>query len=224
MTETDTRPENAPDDGTDIRLGWRSIITRPSVLFLILVNIVPLVGAILFGWDVGFLMLLYWLETIVIGVFNIPKLLTSAGGRSGTPLWVSLAGNLFLTAFFCVHYGMFNFGHYMFLQGFFDFPPIGRDLLIALAGLTLSHAFSLVVNWFGKAEYRTALVNEQMFKPYIRVVVMHVTIIFGGIFAALGGGLVTLTLLIVLKTGADIAAHAITHGWISPKYLRRGES
>ncbi|MEM9599845.1 MAG: DUF6498-containing protein [Pseudomonadota bacterium] len=195
------------------------LMARPSVLFLISVNLIPLIGVTLFGWDVGFLMLLYWLETIVIGVFNIPKLITSIGERGTTPLWASMAGNLFLTAFFCVHYGGFNFGHYMFLQSFFDLPAINTEILIVLAGLSLSHVFSLIVNWFGKAEYKTAHVNEQMFKPYIRVVVMHVTIIFGGVFATMGGGFLTLALLVALKTGTDIAAHAATHGWVQWRSL-----
>lgn len=195
-------------------LGWRAILTKPSVLLLIIVNLVPLAGVILFGWDVGFLMLVYWLETIIIGLFNVPKLLTSAGGREGQPFWLIILGNLFLVAFFCVHYGMFNFGHFMFLQSFFDLPPVNRDVMIVVAGLALSHGVSLIINWFGKGEFRTTVVNNQMFKPYIRIVVMHVTIIFGGMFAAMGGGVFTLAFLIVLKTISDIAAHAVTHGWV----------
>lgn len=58
-------------------MDWDAILRLPSVIFLILVNLVPLAGVFVFGWDVGFLMLIYWIETVVIGLFNIPKILTS---------------------------------------------------------------------------------------------------------------------------------------------------
>lgn len=84
------------------------ILGRPSVSFLIVINLIPLVGVFAFGWNAGFLMLVYWMETVVIGLFNIPKLLTTRRGREGSPWWLIWLGNLFITAFFCVHYGMFN--------------------------------------------------------------------------------------------------------------------
>lgn len=193
---------------------WREILRRPSVMFLIAVNLLPLLGVILFGWNVGFLMLLYWIETVVIGLFNIPKILTSRSGKTGG--WgFALAGNLFLTAFFIVHYGMFNFGHVVFLNSLFELPPIGADIVLTAGGLSLSHVFSLIVNWFGKGEYVQAIPNEQMFKPYGRIVIMHVAILIGGLFAMFGGGVVPLALLIALKTGSDIMAHAVSHRWIT---------
>ncbi|GLQ22951.1 hypothetical protein GCM10007853_08250 [Algimonas ampicilliniresistens] len=192
------------------------ILGRPSVSFLIVINLIPLVGVFAFGWNAGFLMLVYWMETVVIGLFNIPKLLTSRRGREGSPWWLIWLGNLFITAFFCVHYGMFNFGHVMFLQTLFDLPPIGLDVLIVAGGLSLSHAFSLIVNWFGKREYDEVAVNEQMFKPYGRVVIMHVAIILGGFFlvGSDGAALGPLVFLVALKTGSDVLAHAVSHGWI----------
>lgn len=201
------------------RKSWSYILGRPSVIFLIVINLIPLVGVFAFAWDVGFLMLIYWMETVVIGLFNIPKLLTSRGGRGEDPWWLIWLGNLFITAFFCVHYGMFNFGHVMFLKTMFDLPAIGPDVLIVVGGLSLSHAFSLIVNWFGKREYKDVAVNEQMFKPYGRVVIMHVAILLGGFFLIGGdqGALGPLILLIVLKTTSDVLAHAVSHGWIKPK-------
>ncbi|MEM7729485.1 MAG: DUF6498-containing protein [Pseudomonadota bacterium] len=194
--------------GTD----WGGLARRPSVLFLVLVNLVPLVGVFAFGWDVGALMLLYWAETVVIGLFNLPRLLTAGLGQGGP---FALFGNLFLVAFFTVHFGMFNFGHFMFLRQMFDLPEFGRDLWFALGGLSLGHLFSLAVNWFGRGEYKAAKPNEQMFAPYGRVIVMHVVILIGGTFADGTAGIAPLVLLVVLKTGADIAAHAASHGWIN---------
>ena len=51
-----------------------------------------------------------------------------------------------------------------------------------------------------------------MGKPYGRVVVLHLTILFGGFgVQALGSPLWALLLLVVLKTGIDLAAHVREH-------------
>lgn len=198
------------------RKSWSYILGRPSVAFLIVINLIPLVGVFALGWDVGFLMLIYWMETVVIGLFNIPKLLTSRGRNKDRPWWLVWLGNSFITAFFCFHYGMFNFGHVTFLKSLFDLPAVGPDVLIVAGGLSLSHAFSLIVNWFGKREYEDVTVNEQMFKPYGRVIIMHVAILLGGFFLNGGnrGALGPLILLIAMKTGFDVMAHAVSHGWL----------
>lgn len=178
---------------------------------------IPLVGVFAFGWNAGFLMLIYWMETVAIGIANIPKLLTSRKGRDDHPWWLIWLSNLFLTAFFCVHYGMFNFGHVMFLGGFFDLPTISRDVLLVAGSLSLSHAFSLIVNWFGKREYESVTSAEQMFKPYGRIVIMHVAILLGAFFM-IGDNqtaVAPLILLVLLKTVSDILAHAVSHGWIT---------
>jgi hypothetical protein len=193
---------------------WGRLSRRPSVLFLVLVNLIPLVGVFVFGWDVAALMLIYWAETVVIGLFNLPKILTAGLGQ-GNPF--ALLGNLFLAAFFTFHFGMFNFGHFFFLNTLLDLPPLDRTLLLAVAGLALSHLFSLVVNWFGRGEYKTAEPGERMAAPYGRVVVMHVVILLGAFFASGTGGLASLILLVGLKTVSDIGSHAVSHGWVKAK-------
>jgi hypothetical protein len=190
----------------------RADIATPSVLLLVVMNMIPLVGVIAFGWNIGFIMLLYWMETVIIGLFNILKILTAQKIPQASSRRVGVGGRLFIVIFFTVHYGMFNFGHYAFLKDMFNLPPIGRDVLIAVAGLALSHGASLIVNWFGKREYERNDPSVQMFKPYGRVVVMHVVIVLGGFLAlAFNGALPVLILLIVLKTAADVAAHVKGH-------------
>ena len=49
---------------------WSYILECPSVIFLIVINLIPLIGVVAFGWNVGFLMLIYWMETVIIGLFN----------------------------------------------------------------------------------------------------------------------------------------------------------
>jgi len=46
----------------------------PAILALIVMNMIPLVGVLKFGWDAGTIVFLYWLENVVIGLLNIPKM------------------------------------------------------------------------------------------------------------------------------------------------------
>lgn len=187
----------------------------PSALLLVLVNLIPLAGVVLFGWSVGALMLLYWMETVVIGVLNVPKILTAGMDSSGGG-W-RRGGPVFIAAFFIVHFGGFNVGHFSFLRAFFDLPRVDTALMVSLGGLALSHAFSLFANWFGKGEYAGVSANAQMFKPYGRVAVMHVVILVGGVLSeALGAPVMALALLVALKTAMDLRAHARSHRAASP--------
>lgn len=192
----------------------------PSLALLIFMNIIPVAGVFLFSWDVGTLLLLYWVESVVIGILNVPKMLTARGtekrgqSRNGS--------RVFLTGFFIVHFGMFCSGHYVFLDSFFEtIPPLPdlilqllttQGLLMSAAGLFISHLISMLVNYYGKGEYLTRTVNTQMFIPYGRIFIMHFVIIFGGILVeTFGAPVLALLLLILLKTFIDIMAHIAEH-------------
>ena len=182
----------------------------PSTLALIAANLVPLAGAYFLGWDMGKIMILYWAESAIIGVFNLLKMAVIAKWA------VVLAG-----PFFVGHYGGFMAVHLMFIYGFFIQNPheggsiplsqVAGDFFIlwpALVALFLSHALSFYLNFIGRREYLDGSLQKQMGEPYKRIVVMHVTIIFGGFVAlVLGSPLPALMLLIVLKIAADARAH-----------------
>ena len=86
----------------------------------------------------------------------------------------------------------------------------------ALATMTLclfaSHGLSFVVNYILKGERHRIQFGTLMFSPYRRVVVMHLTVVFGGIlvgyFPSYAG---PLCVLVALKTGLDVFAHYHEH-------------
>ena len=81
-------------------------------------------------------------------------------------------------------------------------------LAISLAALAISHLYSFFANYIGRDEWRTATVGEMMARPYGRIIVLHITIIFGGIAAqALGSPVGLLLVLVLLKTVTDLAMH-----------------
>jgi hypothetical protein len=196
----------------------------PSVAVLVGANLFPLYGVLFQGWKVFPIVLLFWLENVVVGVFFILRLLAA---RPQEP--AGWAAKLFMVPFFTFHYGMFTMVHGVFVFALFgremgprvgDFP--GPELVLkafrtyhlapAFVALALSHAFSYVWNYLGKGECRTASIGALMAVPYGRVVVLHIAIIGGGFLVmALKAPLAGLALLLVLKICLDVAAHSREH-------------
>lgn len=176
---------------------------------LVAVNLLPLCGVLFFNWSVYEVLLLYWSENIIIGVFNLARFWTVLRRRGDYSV-------LFLGPFFCVHYGGFAFGHLVFLRSLFGADSGGGELsgMFAASFLALlaSHAVSHVVNFIGRREYAQVTTRELMSAPYARVVVLHLTVLFGGFAVnALGQPWYALAVLVLVKLGMDIVAHRREH-------------
>lgn len=185
-----------------------------SGIALVVANLVPILGVIFFDWQVGDVLLVYWAESAVIGVFNIAKM-------AYVDRWRVLAQG----PFFAFHYGFFMYGHLRFIYGFLIEDPDDPTgfviskvfaefhlLFPALFALFVSHGVSFYVNFLGKREYEGRLIKDQMMEPYRRIIVMHMTIIFGGALTmAFESQLPALFLLIVLKVSVDLYAHHKEH-------------
>jgi len=65
--------------GTSRRV--RSFLTGPLAL-LVGVNLIPLAGVLVFGWSIHALLIVYWLEGLLIGLLNIPKILIAHGAET----------------------------------------------------------------------------------------------------------------------------------------------
>ena len=193
---------------------------RPSVIALILANLVPVFGVLFFHWEVFPLMFLFWSENVIVGIFNALKMLLAAPEN---PLgW---AAKLFMIPFFCVHYGIFTLVHGVFVVVLFGggmnhggspldaldtFRGAAREYHLgwAILGLAVSHGISFVTNYLGKGEYKRASLPVLMQQPYGRIVVLHVAILGGGfLMLALHSPVVGLLLLVGLKTALDLRGH-----------------
>jgi hypothetical protein len=82
------------------------------------------------------------------------------------------------------------------------------SVLLGAVALFLSHGASFLFNYIGRGEYLTASPAGQMGAVYGRVVVLHLTIIFGAfLVAALGAPIGALLVFVVLKTALDLGLH-----------------
>ena len=89
---------------------------------------------------------------------------------------------------------------------------VWSNVAVAAVALFLSHGASFFLNYIGKREYLTTSPARQMFAPYSRVVMLHVTIIFGAfIIAFLGAPIGALLVLVVVKTVFDLNLHLGAH-------------
>ena len=85
---------------------------------------------------------------------------------------------------------------------------IWSSVLIGAVALFLSHGASFFLNYIGRGEYLTATPGGQMGRVYGRVVILHLTIIFGSfVVAFLGAPIGALLVLVVLKTAFDLGLH-----------------
>jgi hypothetical protein len=193
---------------------------QPSVIALVLANLVPVFGVLVLHWEVFPLMFLFWSENVIVGAFNVLKMLSNQ--PESPVIWL---GKLFIIPFFCFHYGMFTFIHGVFvtelfggsglkhIHGYHNAPnfwniAMENGLGWAILGLTLSHGVSFVTNYIGKGEYQRIGLNQLMSQPYGRIVVMHIAILFGGFLVmALHSPTPALLLLVVLKTAFDLGSH-----------------
>lgn len=184
------------------------------------VNMLAVIGVAAFGWSALTLVLLYWIENLIVGAINVVKILISgvSSGRTGT------LASLFLVPFFIVHYGMFCFVHGLFIFGLFGgglenmSAFDGQGLAAAVMGriaadramfwgvivLAAFHVYVFLRYWIGGRRWETSDPFTQMFAPYGRIVVVHLTIMIAGIpVMLLGQPMLAVLCLALLKTGLE---------------------
>ena len=194
---------------------------RVSLALLVAANLLPLAGVLLWDWNVSFILLLFWFENVIIGLFGIARIIVSANTEN------SFEG-LFLPVFFLIHYGGFMFGHFMVLLYLYSHSltdgggavdPSDYYLIIfanfswvALVALFISHGWSFAENFMGNLEHERISPVQAMALPYRRMMITHVALIAGGFFVIESGQpLGGLVLLILLKIALDIIFHRREH-------------
>jgi hypothetical protein len=206
----------------------------PPVIALLTANIITIILAIIQNWDLATVLFSYWAQSIIIGVFAVLSILTcdrkalledmNTPDTDGTKKAVWTERNtLFyvciMAGFFCLHYGLFHWAYFAFIveSGFFGPPDFTNWGLWASCGLFFcNHLFS----WFyyRKSERQgSEYITGEFFRPYNRIIPMHLTIIFGSImilvlmFLGITTVLPVLVLFLILKTDMDLKMHLRKH-------------
>lgn len=201
-----------------------------SVIFLLIANVVPIIGVVYLNWDIFSIVYIYFLETLVVGIFGIFKILLARGidftidrGLITDILLSQFFPNLnsgsskasvLIAYFICfVLYILLLFGLCLIVLTPSNFAKSWEpSYLWALLALTISHSFSFFQNYIYKKEYKFAVPYTQMTQPFDRVMVM-ILVFSVAAFAIYRIDLSTLTIvaLIIIKVIFDIIAHYQEH-------------
>lgn len=186
----------------------------PSLLSLLLANVVTIVLALWQGWGLAVLMWIYWGQSLVIGIFNFARMLqlehfSTDGVRfNDQPVPATEATKRSMAWFFACHYGFFHLVYCIFLMVEQRVTENDVGFILLCVGLfAANHLFSYRHNRERDRNRRRNL-GTVMFFPYARIFPMHLTIIFGSLLAKAA---LALPFFLVLKTVADLVMHAVEH-------------
>lgn len=191
-----------------------------SVTTIVLANLTTLVAALIQSWGMGQLLWPFWAQSVIIGLYAMRRLARASGRDLRYPM------------FFLVHYGGFHFGYLFLLLALADsanalgYVAVTKantgELMQLYAGTqgpvdVLIYIGLAVAFWLGhRASFQQHIdadlshdpgPGKLMILPYLRILPMHLTLIFG----VLLGGPGTVVFFILLKTGADVALHYFEH-------------
>lgn len=195
---------------------------------LIVANLVPLVGVVTLGWDLHSLLVVYWIESGVVGVESVAKILRAEGEDDPDDLpsiefndrpVSSFIGrsNGWIASFFSFHYGVFWVVHGVFVLTFAGAYPglemaSPRVVGLGALGLAAYHAVSYWRNYLGRREYENNGPVTLMVEPYRRVFVLHATVLLGGFaIGAIGAPVGAVVVMVVVKTALDLRGHWLEH-------------
>lgn len=204
-------PKVRPDSPGDI--ASPSPFWDHSVAAMLFANGVTLAGAVFEHWSATPIMWVYWGQSVAIGVTNVIRISslkefsTEGFTSNGEQVAENEAGKLSTAGFFAVHFGMFHLVYAIFLSSgrFGPMPPgIGPLTILANVGLFAgAHLVSLLRMHGNDLRAKRPNLGTLMFYPYLRIIPMHLGIIFGSMLP-----IGALPLFIVLKTGSDLGMHA----------------
>lgn len=206
-----------------------------SLIALVIADLIPLFGVFYYGWDAFIILLLYWSENLIIGFYNILRMIFLQTNHIGKKL-----SKIFMIPFFTLHYGAFCAGHGFFLFAIFGKDPfkmanesgvgfipfldvfvgvvqnlivtMPKEFFISFFALFLSHGISFLDNYIGKEEYKHTNLKTLMTLPYNRIIVMHITIIAGGfLLVVLDSPAYMLLILVLIKIVINIKLHIKEH-------------
>lgn len=207
-----TRKIVTPPSAADTTPGWAE---DGSIWSLVAANALSLVVAFYQDWSTWSLMALYWGQSVIIGIANVFRILaldrfsTENFTINNQQVEPTTGTKIQVAFFFAVHYGIFHLVYMVFLiaDAETDIGLFDPWFLLCIGAFALNHIWSYRYNRELDRQ-GTPNIGTLMFTPYLRIVPMHLTIIFGGM--ALNSGK-SLLLFGALKTLADIGMHLVEH-------------
>ena len=186
-----------------------------SAWALIAANALVIGIALKLGMKLADMLVVYWIQSLIIGVCAIVRilLLKKFSSKDFSVTWgaveETLKFRIQLATFFFFFYGTL---HVFYLGGMIIFAGVKFDAspaayLLCAAVFAANHGYSLYVNIGHDAAGRPNI-GTVVFMPILRILPMHLTIVLG---AAAGGGAVAMAIFLFMKVAIDVLMHCIEH-------------
>ena len=186
-----------------------------SAYMLIVSNIITIFFAIKENWSLLTIMLIYWFQSVTIGLFNFIRILrlknfsTENFYINKRPVKPTERTKKFTALFFAIHYGFFHFGYLVFLLQKLNIKAtVLFPIIISSIVFFVNHLFSFLAH--REELNKKQNIGKVMFFPYARIIPMHLTIVFG---VFLIKNPIALVFFLLLKTFADLVMHQLEHAW-----------
>lgn len=187
-----------------------------SVVPLLLSNLLTMAWALFEGWQILDVMLVYWVQSVVIGYYNNHRIMDlkefstknfTINDRQPDPTPETRKS---VASFFALHYGVFHAAYLGFIlseeSGEISLSSFG--IIACIVAFVFNHRYSYQHNKERDSQ-RAPNIGTIMFFPYARILPMHITI---GVAASLGNNSVqALLVFLLLKTVADVIMHMVEH-------------
>ena len=199
---------------------------------MLVANAIPLFGVLQLDWNAAAVVVLYVIETIIIGIFHAGRLLFI--GNRGEKQEKTNLGTLPLTVFFLFHYNFFIFVQSVLLFGLLEGYNLGftdsfnlvhnfglffkEPYLISIYAFIGSQLVYTGRELFVTHSYEHMGADRYMFLPYTRIFVQQFVVIIGAFFMIATNSPTTIVVLLILfKTLAEYMGQRYGEAWLKPK-------
>lgn len=208
----------------DLKELFVTAIGKVSTWVLIFSNLSIIFFAVADGIGILEILWIYWIQSVIIGVFNFIKILslkefsTEGFTQGNKQVPETTAAKISTAFFFLFHYGFFHLVYAIFLSTGLNMLS-GSNIhnskstyLIYAALIFLLNYIIEFIYYLRERELKPDL-GKMMFAPYTRIIPMHITIIFagfvgiGGMFFSIESGLTVIIFFTLLKTLVDVISH-----------------
>lgn len=192
-------------------------LTIPD-FFLILVNLIPLLGVWFNEWNARQVFLVYCMETVIIGVINVLKMIFVTLFIKKEDVWENGGSTSMQSGWLFIFFFIFHYGFFVFIQTQIFFAVsstipgsslltkyakipelLGSNGLMLLLIFIAYYTMENLVGFFSSGTYKTISMGRLLFEPYMRIFVQQVVVIVGGIFLSFGAGKIFVVIFILTK-------------------------
>lgn len=155
---------------------------RAYIFSIVIGNIFPVIGSGFLGWEVVDLLLFFWIENIIIGIFHSFKFLFTKEDRPSnfTGRIREILQFIFLYGFASTIHGLFVGFIYILLKDDFlkDKPSVDLQIIISsVITSSIIQGYIFLRFFLLNKEYKKVSGEEIMMQPFLRAFVVHMTII-----------------------------------------------